>query len=84
MQDPSSLSDKVVKWVSGIYRKHTGAVPLAVLGVDMKSPGKSNSFLFDPLLDQFEGRISLDSGVTLGFFIYNGDSGPVFETFQPS
>jgi hypothetical protein len=76
------LTDKVTAWVSDIYKTNAGEEPLQVLGVDGKPPSYDNVFLYDPLLDQFEGKLVLNSGKTLGFLVYNGKDGAMFETFQ--
>ena len=76
------LSDTVANWVSDIYSSKAGESPVQVVGTDGNAPSMGNSFLYDPLLDQFEGKLVLNSGETLGFLVYNDKDGALFKTFQ--
>jgi hypothetical protein len=75
------LAAKVAAWVSDIYKTKSGEEPLQVLGTDGRPPSFSNAFLYDMLLNQFEGKLILNSGETLGFLVYNDKEGAVFKTF---
>ena len=76
------LSDTVVNWVSDVYSSKAGESPVQVVETDGNAPSMDNSFLYDPLLDQFEGKLVLNSGETLGFLVYNDKDGALFKTFQ--
>lgn len=76
------LSKRVVDWISDIYSSNSGEDPTQVVGIDGRPPSKTNSFLYDPLLGQFEGKLVLNSGKTLGFLVYNDKEGQKFTTFQ--
>ena len=75
------LADKVTAWVSDIFNTNRGEKPIQVLGTDGRPPSLDNAFLYDPLLEMWEGKLVLSSGVTLGFLVYNDKDGTVFKTF---
>ena len=75
------LADKVTAWVSDIYNSNWGEEPIEVLDTSGMPPSFNNDFLYDPLLGMFEGKLVLNSGVTLGFLIYNSKDGTIFKTF---
>lgn len=81
-KNEKELSDRVIAWVSDIYETNTGETPLQVLGIDGKPPSLSNSFLYDLILGQFEGRLLLNSGKTLGFLVYTDKEGGMLKTFR--
>jgi hypothetical protein len=76
------LANKVTAWVSDIFNTNMGEKPIQVLDTDGKPPSLDNAFLYNPLLGTWEGKLVLNSGVTLGFLIYNDKDGTVFKTFQ--
>jgi len=76
------LADKVTAWVSDMFNTNMGEKPIQVLGTDGRPPSLDNAFLYDPLLEMWEGKLVLSSGVTLGFLVYNDKDGTVFKTFQ--
>jgi len=76
------LADKVTAWVSDMFNTNMGEEPIQVLGPDGRPPSLDNAFLYDPLLEMWEGKLVLSSGVTLGFLVYNDKDGTIFKTFQ--